>query len=718
MQYMMRRFAVALCVLAVGLPVSSWASRSLSPGTQRLTLVQRDFTRQYPAGAVGLDVDRTVYRQMLKKGRVVLQDFPLPGLLPVDLELESFDVLAADARILVVDSSGEHEAPRPTFRAFRGVVAGDPDSLVTLSLFENRIAGSIRLWDEEFVIGPREFNLARESSGEITVRNKSMDMDRPNTPMCDAEPDTAESMLSVPRSRGDGRGAVTTISAIDGETLLQADVAIDATYDWYTHFGSLAAAQNYILNLMAQVSTIYQSEVKIQLEVPYLRIFATPGNPYTPGATDTSLLLSELRSEWNTNQTGVQRTVAHLFSVRPSGGSGLAYINVLCHNSFNPGSSADYGVSTLSANGGAWEKGLVAHELGHNFSSPHTHCYAPEIDQCATAPGCYNGTTVQTVGTIMSYCNQTDKVFHPRVEDERIRPAAEEAFPLCISTAGLPGSLEGSGAVVLQKPTQCPVASLENDDGSVNSFSGYLSTARMAWIKRFTPTCYPFRLDRVDVQIGHASSVAAGRPIRVLVYTEPSGSGDPGDATLATSEDTTVQVVSNVAFNQYTLADPVTLSSGDFYLGFFDLLADAPNTYLGNVDWSTAGDSFRTADSTSPEAFSQYSGGTWFIRGSGGAVGSDSLTVQWGTPCNDATTPGQDFAVYQGAIGDFADYDSLTCTTDHDTSYVIANTPANSFYLVVPSTSANEGSYGRNSAGTERPAATLACKPQSIGACP
>ena len=454
------------------------------------------------------------------------------------------------------------------------------------------------------------------------------------------------------------------------------------------------------------------------MEVPYLRVFATPANPYTPGATDTSLLLSELRSEWNANQTDVDRTVAHLFSVRPTGGSGLAYINVLCNNSFNPGNSADYGVSTLSANDGSWEKGLVAHELGHNFSSPHTHCYVPEIDQCANEPGCYSGTTVQTVGTIMSYCAQSDQVFHPRVENERIRPAAEAAFPTCITTAGLPGSLKSSGAVVLQKPTQCPAASLENDDGSVNSYYGYLDTARMAWIKRFTPPCYPFRLDRVDVLIGHASSVAPGRPIRLLVYTEPSGSGDPGDATLASSEDTTVQLVSNAFFNQYTVADPVTLTSGDFYLGFFDLLADAPNTYLGNVDSSTEGDSFRTANSTSPEGFVPHSGGTWFIRGSGGALGTDSLTLQWGTPCNDATTPAQDFAVYQGVIGNFANYNSLTCTTGRDTSYVIADTPANSFYLVVPSTSANEGSYGSNSAGAERPAAAVACKPQSIGACP
>jgi hypothetical protein len=35
----------------------------------------------------------------------------------------------------------------------------------------------------------------------------------------------------------------------------------------------------------------------------------------------------------------------------------------------------------------------------------------------------------------MSYCSSVDPVFHPRVEDERIRPAAEAAYPTCIDLA-------------------------------------------------------------------------------------------------------------------------------------------------------------------------------------------------------------------------------------------------------------------------------------------
>ena len=110
----------------------------------------------------------------------------------------------------------------------------------------------------------------------------------------------------------------------------------------------------------------------------------------------------------------------------------------------------------------------------------------------------------------------------------------------------------------------------------------------MAWIKRFTQACYPFRLDRVDVLIGHASTVSVGRAIRLLVYGDPSGSGDPANATLLHSEDTTVQVVSASVWNEYTLSSPVLLTAGDVYVGVYDLEADAPTTYIASVDFNHA----------------------------------------------------------------------------------------------------------------------------------
>lgn len=717
-----RRLAAAgaalLLVALPGLARERSASRS---GDERLAVERLDAPSTEP-GAIALRLDDGARRRLLSRGRGVVRSFPLPERGAVDLELEAFDVLAPAARLVAVTDGVERDTPRPAFRAFRGRVAGDPDSLVVLGFFDRRMAGFVRTWDAEFEVGPAAWDAARPGADELRVRRVERDGPRPYD--CDDALD-APSRLADPAAfppagadgaRLDGltgRDAPASAPlAIDGDTLLEANLAVDVTVEFHDHIGSLAGTQDYVLNLLAQVSAIYESEVNTKILVGYLRVFTNEPDPYTDGSTSTSTLLSDLRSEWNAEMGGMQRTATHLFSVRPSGGAGLAYVDVLCNQSYG------YGVSTISAVGQSWEKDLVAHEIGHNFASPHTHCYVPEIDQCATQSGCYQGTVVPSVGTIMSYCSSSQSVFHPRVKTERIRPAAEDAYPACMATAGLPGSVPGEGpAAGLQasKPAQCAAAAHSNDDGSQNGAWGYGGTAQMLWAKRFTPGCYPFRLERVDVMIANGS-VTPGRDMRVLVYVDPSGSGDPSNAVLAHQEDVTVQLVSSASFNEYALSAPVVVPSGDMWIAFYDLVPDADTTYIATRDTSRDGDSWYAANTNDAAGLTPHTGGTWMIRAEGGAVPAGSVSLAWSPPCNAAGTPDQDFAVYQGTIGDFGSYDTVTCSTGRATSYLAPDDGQSRFYLVVPRTSAAEGSYGASSFGERSPAAS-ACKPQDVGAC-
>ena len=479
--------------------------------------------------------------------------------------------------------------------------------------------------------------------------------------------------------------------------------------------GGVSAAQLYTLNLISQVSAVYESEVKVQIHVPYVLMNAVEPDGYTGGSNNTSTVLGEMRTKWNgtAGLRSIFRSAVHVFSTYPSGGAGRAYINALCGNVPESQFSYDYGVNLLDGNGNSWERRLVAHELGHNFSSPHSHCYAPELDQCYTGEtGCYSGTVVQTTGTMMSYCTTRLTTFHPRERDEKVRPGAEAAYPRCLDVAGSPG--EVAGLMVAAAPS-CAPADLANDDGAGNGVYGYQGVSRAAWVKRFTPSCYPFKLASVDVRLTH-SSVAPGRALRVLVYTDPSGSGSVVNSTLVHSEDVAIQTVSSAQWNQYALSSPVILAAGDYYIGFFDLVADTGATYPMDYDGRTASDSWMQADRTDSTGYAPFPGGTgsWMTRGHGGPLSPGSVQLSWDPPCNDATVPDQDYAVYQGSFGSWSEYVSLTCTTGKTRSWLVESPSPESFWLVVPQTSVSEGSYGRSASG-DRPPAAIACRPQAVG---
>ena len=205
------------------------------------------------------------------------------------------------------------------------------------------------------------------------------------------------------------------------------------------HGRNLSRATNYILTVIGAMSAIYQRDVNVMMQVPYVRIW-TGADPY-PG-TNTSTLLPQVRTYWINNMGGVQRTLVHMFSVSAVGG-GIAYVNTLCNNSFGFAVSGLNNNVTYPAATYVWDTDVTSHETGHNFGSPHTHAcsWAPAIDSCYTAEGgCFPGTNPRT-GTIMSYCHLTAfgtlLNLHPRVA-ALIRTGAEGAA--CI------GAFENSAA--------------------------------------------------------------------------------------------------------------------------------------------------------------------------------------------------------------------------------------------------------------------------------
>lgn len=93
-----------------------------------------------------------------------------------------------------------------------------------------------------------------------------------------------------------------------------------------------------------------------------------------------------------------------------------------------------------------------------------------------------------------------------------------------------------------------------------------------------------------------------------------------------------------------------------------------------------------------------------------------NIQITWGASCSASAN---NHAVYEGTlpIAGVYNHTSRNCSLGNVLSASLAPSAGNRYYLIVPETAANEGSYGRATGGAERPQGGGACKPQLLG-CP
>jgi hypothetical protein len=351
--------------------------------------------------------------------------------------LERFEVFADDATVTIHGKDGAAKTvPAPANAYFRGTVVGEPGSRVFLAAFpDGRTEGIVNRAGETYLIGgdetptkaldaPLEMRrvepvLMKAARGEgFACANAKLPQNQ--HPLEELVPGTAPQQVSA-------------VTAATGTVQHTARVAIETDYEYYARFNNTTNATNYVGNLIGYASTIYVNELNTSLVVQSVSLWTTTSDPWTQ--TDTLCGLMEFGRYWNKNRTNVTRTIAHFLSGKNLGG-GIAWIGVLCSGSFGasancPGLATDanwgggYGF-TASISGAfdinhpavMWDIMAVAHEIGHNFNSPHSHCYngiggsSSPIDQCYSGEsGCYSGPTSLPgpagagSGTLMSYCH-------------------------------------------------------------------------------------------------------------------------------------------------------------------------------------------------------------------------------------------------------------------------------------------------------------------------
>ena len=386
--------AVALAVPFAAAAPSAHA-RLLSPARGQQTSLEG------VAGVQKLVLDRATLAALRARDSAVVRDFPLGRMRAADLVLTRFEPFVPGARVEIVEPGGARALTLPDRVYFRGTVAGEDDSHVLLIAARARVHGFVVSRGEVFPFGPD----GRGGHRSYALRDADPTRYPPPGDFC-ANDLAPEAVRIPPAARA---LAATPPVASTAGTLKQANVAIDTDQELRAKFPSDSAALDYLASLAAAATSIYERDVAVRLRFSYIRLWgAAPPDPWS--ATAPGGALGEVRTYWNDpankmDTTAGPRTVVHFVSGKSVQG-GVAYLDVLCNASYGYGVSQVYGSFDLSQPSQIWDALVFTHELGHNFGTPHTHCYSPPLDKCFSGEaGCYSGPVVASRGTVMSYCH-------------------------------------------------------------------------------------------------------------------------------------------------------------------------------------------------------------------------------------------------------------------------------------------------------------------------
>ncbi len=396
---------------------------------------------------------------------VEISAFPIAPGERADVILARHEIYAPDAKIFAIDKGWTTEVPRSRWIFYWGGSAADPATRIFLSVDPD--LGEIR----GFASGPKgtwDFQpYADAGKGQSLIAPPAFfeKGSKAAEPTWACGEDEGPGFLSFPPSAAADAPEPNAITSLHSMTL-----AIDTDNEFMANkacsgnpavCNNTTVASNYLASLVAAMSAIYERDLLVRLLQgnTTLRV-STTADPYVQNSNGNASFseLQEFSNYWGANFSGVNRGLSMMISGKQpqsNAASGIAWINGLCSTSVGYSFSKVFGPAFAVSN----DAKLVGHELGHNFGSPHTHCYSPPIDNCYNGEGgCYAGGTscpapatingvTNVRGTIMSYCHllggcTASSVFHP-TSVALIAPLIQARVNVCI----FPGTGGGGGSV-------------------------------------------------------------------------------------------------------------------------------------------------------------------------------------------------------------------------------------------------------------------------------
>ena len=269
------------------------------------------------------------------------------------ISLELNDLRDPDYKAFYITEEGEVEITEPfVVNTFKGETSAGQH--VRFTIDENTFFGIIFGENYHYVIrSAKDYTQNKGDNSFIVYKSWDIIPD-------DNFSDYINDALEVPKE-GKENIVAGAMTRADSKSL---KIATDADYDLYSVYSS--GTNSFILTVINSIEGVYYTTFGLRLYVTDQYVFTTtsttPTYPYT--STDSSTLLGQFRTYWNTYRTGVNRHIAHLFTGKTLGGGimGRSWVGAI-----NGNTSGNYAYA-LSMNRTDMYQ-TTAHEIGHNLNA-------------------------------------------------------------------------------------------------------------------------------------------------------------------------------------------------------------------------------------------------------------------------------------------------------------------------------------------------------------
>jgi len=349
-----------------------------------------------------LNTDAAIVSNLYQSSPDILElAIPIDKGQQLTVELKRVDIFTPNFKVTLASENSE---VNPNLGIhYRGKVANDENSTVSISVFNNEISGSISTGkDGNLILGKLK---GQNWSTEHIIYNDKFIFQENNFD-CETE--------------DDGMG----YKGKDLELTEKSDLAgdcirlfIEVDNDIFKDFGGLNPTVAHVTALMNQVISLYANE-GITAQISELKVWNTI-SPYY-GLTSKAML-----SSYQSNSGTFNGDLAQLLSYKGSGGKAAGFSGI-CNS--NPDESK--AVSRINSTFNnvptySWSVMVITHEFGHLWGSRHTHACIwnsnnkTQIDDCGNLWAFNNGKLPEgnkcfdssnpiipsSGGTIMSYCH-------------------------------------------------------------------------------------------------------------------------------------------------------------------------------------------------------------------------------------------------------------------------------------------------------------------------